>query len=251
MSEQPQDEHAHGRELRQLQSRYARRNPQDPRYHPLNPDVWQSRHERERVLLRLLAQLGWHDLAQRRVVDVGCGTGGQLLDLLRLGLAPEHLTGIELLPERHARARACLPAATTLWLGDATQAPVEPGSQHIVSQSLVFSSLLDDGFQQQLAAAMWRWVRPGGGVLWYDFTVDNPRNADVRGVPPARVAALFPQGTMQCWRVTLAPTVARAVCRVHPALYRVCNALPWLRTHVLCWIAKPGWHENLREDPPP
>ena len=30
---------------------------------------------------------------------------------------------------------------------------------------------------------MWAAVKPGGGVLWYDFTVDNPRNADVRGVP--------------------------------------------------------------------
>ncbi len=22
---------------------------------------------------------------------------------------------------------------------------------------------------------MWRWVKPGGGVLWYDFTFDNPK----------------------------------------------------------------------------
>jgi len=26
--------------------------------------------------------------------------------------------------------------------------------------------------------------------------------------------------------------------RVHPALYRPVNALPWLRTHVLAWAAK-------------
>ena len=44
---------------------------------------------------------------------------------------------------------------------------------------------------------MWRWVRPGGGVLWYDFTFDNPRNPDVRGVPLARVRELFPHGASQ------------------------------------------------------
>ena len=113
------------------------------------------------------------------------------------------------------------------------------GSQDIVFVSTVFSSLLDDAFQQRLADAMWRWLKPGGAVLWYDFTVDNPRNPDVRGVPLARVQALFPQGHVQARRVTLAPPLARAVCRVHPALYGVFNALPLLRTHVLAWVAKP------------
>jgi len=103
----------------------------------------------------------------------------------------------------------------------------------------VFSSLLDNAFQQCLAAAMWAAVKPGGGVLWYDFTVNNPRNPDVRGVPLARVRALFPQGHVQSQRVTLAPPIARAVTRVHPSLYPVLNALPLLRTHVLAWVGKP------------
>jgi hypothetical protein len=126
-----------------------------------------------------------------------------------------------------------------LWAGDASTLPVAPASQDIVLQSTVFSSLLDDGFQQQLATAMWRWVAPGGGVLWYDFTVNNPRNPDVRGVPLARLAQLFPQGRIHARRVTLAPPLARALCRFHPALYSVANALPLLRTHVLAWVAKP------------
>ena len=37
-------------------------------------------------------------------------------------------------------------------------------------------------------------------------------------------------------RLTLAPPLARAVTRVHPGLYTVFNALPWLRTHVLGWL---------------
>ncbi len=222
-----------------VRERYARRDRDDPRYHPLQPDVWQSRLERERVFLRWLATLGWRDLDARRATDVGCGSGAQLLDLLRLGFAPAHLTGLELLPERHAAARARLPATVTLWLGDACDAPIAPASQDLVLQSTVFSSLLDDAFQQRLADAMWRWVRPGGGVWWHDFTRDNPRNPDVRGVPAARIRALFPQGTIRTWRVTLAPPLARAVCRGHPALYPAFNALPLLRTHALAWIGKP------------
>ncbi|MEY4748052.1 MAG: hypothetical protein RIQ60_266 [Pseudomonadota bacterium] len=221
--------------------RYARRHDAPERYSLLAPDVWQTVQERQRETLKLFVRQGWHELASRRVVDVGCGAGGNLLEFLRLGFAPAHLSGIELLPERHAQARAVLPDAVALHLGDAVQAPVAPASVDLVVQATVFSSLLDDAFQQQLADAMWRWLRPGGAVLWYDFVVDNPRNPDVRGVPLARVRALFPQAeVVLVRRVTLAPPIARRVCRLHPALYGVFNALPLLRTHRLVWLGKAG-----------
>jgi SAM-dependent methyltransferase len=226
-------------ETRAVVERYARRGGAD-RYSLLRPEVWQMVHERQRTLLRMLTAAGHTDLAALRLAEVGCGGGGNLLELLRLGFAPQHLTGIELLPERFAQARRVLPAATLLLQGDATAAAIAPASQDFVLQSTVFSSLLDDAFQQRLADVLWSWLKPGGAVLWYDFTVDNPRNPDVRGVPLERVRALFPQGRIEHRRVTLAPPLARAVCRVHPALYGVFNALPLLRTHVLAWIAKPG-----------
>jgi SAM-dependent methyltransferase len=174
-----------------------------------------------------------------KLVDVGCGYGGHLLDFLRIGFAPGNLQGIELLPDRAAGARTKLPATLRLHEGDASSAQIAPASQDIVFQSVVFSSLLDDRFQQDLADRMWSWLRPGGGVLWYDFVVGNPSNPDVRGVPMRRLKVLFPQGRLTVRRVTLAPPIARAVCRVHPALYHVFNVLPLLRTHVLAWIGKP------------
>lgn len=227
-------------EPRAVAERYARRSQQLPpdRYSVLRPEVWQTLQERQRALLRLLATLQVGPLAELQLTEVGCGSGGNLLELLRLGFAPDRLTGLELLPERHAAARAALPQATTLWLGDATQAPIAPRSQDIVLQSTVFSSLLDDAFQQQLAHQMWQWLKPGGAVLWYDFTVDNPFNRDVRGVPMARIRSLFPAARIVSQRVTLAPPLARLLCRVHPVLYPVVNTVPLLRTHVLAWIEK-------------
>ena len=224
-------------ETQAVAERYARRSGPG-RYSWLQPDVWMTLQERQRALLRLLRQQCLTDLARLRVLEVGCGAGGNLLDLLRLGFAPEHLAGAELLPERLALARHVLPPAVTLWAGDASALAIAPASQHIVLQSTVFSSLLDDNFQQRLADAMWRWVAPGGAVLWYDFTVNNPRNPDVRGVPLARVRALFPQAQITASRITLAPPIARAVCRLSPALYPIFNALPLLRTHALVWLRK-------------
>jgi len=217
--------------------RYARRVDAD-RYGPLKPDVRMTLQERQRAMLRLFARRGWHDLSRLRLLEVGSGGGANLLELLRLGFAPEQLTGVELLAARHASARAALPPAVTLHEGDATALDLPPASQDIVLVSTVFSSLLDDAFQQRLADCIWSWTRPGGGVLWYDFTVDNPRNPDVRGVPLRRVRQLFPDASIEASRVTLAPPIARVVSRWHPSLYTLLNTMPMLRTHVLAWLAK-------------
>lgn len=227
-------------------ARYARRAAQraargdgEDLYSALRPEVWQARQERQRAMLALLSRHALQPLNQLRVLEVGCGSGSNLLELVSLGFDAGRLVGNELLPERAAVARRQLPAATALHEGDASTLTFEAGSFDLVYQSTVFSSLLDDGFQQRLAEAMWRWVQPGGGVLWYDFTWDNPRNPDVRGVPLKRVRALFPHGRIDARRVTLAPPLSRLAVKVHPGACRVLNVLPFLRTHLLCWIGKP------------
>ncbi len=240
MSDLPDGQRAATSEPDAVRARYARRAAHDDRYSLTRPAALMAMQERQRALLRLFARRGYTDLSALRLLEVGSGGGGNLLELLVLGFRPELLAGIELLPERHVAARGRLPAALTLSCGDASTAAVAEASLDIAFVSTVFSSLLDDAFQQRLADAMWRWVRPGGGVLWYDFTVDNPNNADVRGVSLARIRSLFPAAQVEHRRVTLAPPIARAVCQVHPALYPVFNTLPALRTHVLAWLGKRG-----------
>jgi SAM-dependent methyltransferase len=225
-----------------VRARYARRQRDDTRYNLLTPAVLRAVQERQRAMVRLFAAAGMTNLSSARVLEVGCGTGANLLELLRFGVRPEHLQGIDLLPASVEQARRVLPDAVRVSVGDAADpdpSMAAPESQDIVYQATVFSSLLDDRFQQRLADAMWRCVRPGGGELWYDFTVNNPTNADVRGVPVSRIRQLFPGTEMRIRRVTLAPPLARIVTRVHPLLYELCNACVGLRTHVLAWIQKP------------
>ena len=222
-----------------VRARYARRSAVDGRYSLANPAALLAMQGRQRAIVELLRAAGRSDFAAQTVLEFGSGSGGNLLELLWLGFRPEHLAGIELLPERHQAARARLPAAVQLTLADATGLHIEPASVDVAYASTVFSSLLDDVFQQRLADAMWRAVKPGGGVLWYDFIVGNPRNADVRGVPVRRVRELFPAGRMTGRRLTLLPPLARRLARLGPAWHQALDALPFLRTHWLAWIAKP------------
>lgn len=88
-------------EAEKVQERYARRAAlsTDDRYSILNPSVWQGVQERQRALITLLSNHAPVSLAQLNVLEIGCGSGGNLLELLRMGLAPENLVGNELLRE--------------------------------------------------------------------------------------------------------------------------------------------------------
>jgi hypothetical protein len=85
---------------------------------------------------------------------------------------------------------------------------------------------------------MWFWLKPGGAIFWYDFIYNKPSNSDERGIPLKRVRELFPDAKINVRRVTLALPISRRVCKIHPNLYHIFNAFPFLRTHVLCWIEK-------------
>lgn len=229
------------REVADVIERYAKRGQPgtDSRYSMLKPDVWQAAQERQRRLIEFLSRYVSAPVSELTVLEVGCGTGANLLELIHLGFNPERLIGNELQPARSMLARRNLPAACEVIEGDAAVLEFPAASFDIVYQSTVFTSLLNVDFQRMLAQRMWEWVKPGGGVLWYDFTYDNPRNPDVRGVTLRRVRELFPQGRLDCKRATLAPPISRRVCRLHPMAYHLFNVLPFLRTHVLCWISKP------------
>jgi SAM-dependent methyltransferase len=225
-----------------VRERYARRQnrPVIAYYHPLYPAVYMAAQERERALIRWIHTCDLAPVEEKRVLEVGCGLGDNLLQFMRLGFRPENLTGNELLPDRLLKARERLPNAIALLQGDASELPLEVGQFDVVFQSVVFSSLLDEAFQRKLADRMWSLVKPGGGILWYDFVFNNPANPDVRGISEARIQTLFPEGTIKTWRLTLAPPISRKVTKLHPGLYTVCNLLPFLRTHRLCWIHKTG-----------
>jgi ubiquinone/menaquinone biosynthesis C-methylase UbiE len=229
------------KELEQIQKRYDRRDiERDSRYNPLLPSVYMAQQEKLRALIRLF-KTELSALDDKAVLEIGCGSGMNLLQLIQLGFRPENLTANELLNERLTLASHNLPSAVKIIKGDASAINMPANSYDIVYQSTVFSSILDDRFQAELASVIWRLLKPGGAILWYDFVYNNPKNNDVRGVPYARIKELFPDASITRQRVTLAPPISRLVTRMHPILYTIFNTAPFLRTHVLCWIKKKGF----------
>ena len=191
--------------IQRIADAYARRTEhrRDKRYTSM---AWE---EVAGYYARYLDEISEGNRSDIRLAEVGCGTGGKLLRLINMGLNPAHMTGVELLPKNAELARERLPQECRIVQGDACSTGLDDESMDVVFQSLVFTSIPTDSMQEKLAAEMWRILKPGGGILWYDFTVNNPRNHDVRGVTRKRVDALFPQAKRTFHRVTLAPPIGR------------------------------------------
>jgi len=200
-------------------------------------------HGIERALLALLRRHGFTDLAERAVLDIGCGSGSQLRRLLDYGAVPEHLTGVDLLPERIERARHLNPAIH--WVcGSAHELPFADAHFDLVTTYTMFSSILDEPLRRRIAAEMWRVLKPGGMVIVYDFAYDNPRNPVVRGITRRHIRALFaaPDARFDIRRVTLAPPLARRIAPRSRLLALALEDLKLLNTHLLAGIARTPPH---------
>ena len=225
-------------EIEDIAKRYKNREKFDFRYNMLNPSIYKGEQEKERILIKWINTCSIFPVEEKRLLEIGCGSGGNLLQFLRLGFSPENLVGNELLQDRINKAGKRLPAGLNLLPGNALDLTIQECQFDIVFQSMVFSSILDEKFKFQLAKRMWGWVKEGGGILWYDFIYDNPWNKDVKGIPYKKVKEYFPEGSIKKWKITLAPPLSRVVTKIHPSFYNIVNLFPFLRTHILCWIQK-------------
>ena len=217
---------------------YAKRPANDARYSSFDPGHLFIIQERERRLLALLSRYGCVSLDTKKILEVGCGSGYWLREFIKWGARPENITGIDLLADRIAEARQLCPAAVKVQCGSAANLALPDAIFDLVIQSTVFTSILDPGLKQKIASEMLRVLKPNGLIVWYDYHVNNPWNADVRGVKKGEIYRLFPGCRIKLQRITLAPPLVRLLA---PYSWLVCYLLeriPWLCTHYLGVIRK-------------
>jgi SAM-dependent methyltransferase len=164
---------------------------------------------RMRNLLNFFKKNGIHSLRDLKILEVGCGSGGVLLEYLSLDAFQKHLFGIDLLQDRLKDAHLKLPAAG-ISCTNGQFLPFPNNSFDLVLQYTAFSSVLDPAIKEQMACEMKRVLKPGGMIVWYDFWL-NPTNPQTRGIRPREIRVLFPNCHMKFQKITLAPPVARLI----------------------------------------
>ena len=212
-------------------------NRKDPGEGPLDLFRLYEHQERQQSLVFFFREIGLSSLNGLRILDVGCGSGGQLRRLTDFGAQPENCIGIDLFRPSLAAARRQNPNITFLE-GSAAELPFASGELDLVFQFTVFTSVLDARIRRAMASEVHRVLRPGGYFIWYDFLYSNYKNPNVRGIGRGEIGDLLRAFHLRFQKVTLAPPIGRKASKISPALYRFLAAIPLLRTHCFCFAQK-------------
>lgn len=216
---------------------YSKRRTDGLVYSLFNPGHLFIAQQLEKDLIKLFRRYEVGPLGDKRILDLGCGTGWRLRELVSFGARAENLCGIDLLPNMVEAAKRISPNID-FRCGNAESLPFRNESFDIVTQFTMFTSILDDGMKLNVAKEMLRILKPDGIILWYDYFISKPSNQDVRGIGKREVIRLFPNCVCDFNKVTLAPPIARTVAPHSFFLCYLLEKIPWLRTHYLVAIKK-------------
>jgi SAM-dependent methyltransferase len=139
------------------------------------------------------------------ILDIGCGYGRSLIDLLVLGAEPQRLAGVDVLEDRVDRARSVLSNAD-LRVGDATSLPWPDDTFDVVTQFTALSSIADARWRMAAANQMRRVLKPNGVIVSWDLVRrfgDSPA-----GLGRGELVRLFNPTSMDTRRTGLDPRLA-------------------------------------------
>lgn len=184
---------------------------------------------------RAFKHVGWQELASLEILEVGCGAGEWLRQLLEWGADPGRLHGIDLLEDRIAKARALSPPTMDFRVGNACKLDYPDDFFDLCSAITVFSSVLDSEARVSLAREMARVVRPGGWIMVLDYAVSDPRNPDTIGIRKQEISRMFPEQKMaRPFKLVFPPPMLRLFpFKLLGLAHFMEDVLPFICTHRL------------------
>jgi ubiquinone/menaquinone biosynthesis C-methylase UbiE len=184
----------------------------------------------------MLKTEGLTSLSGMDILEVGCGHGGVLSDLVKYDAEPGRCTGIDLLHTSLSAARLRLPSSA-IYCADGQSMPFPACQFDLVLQFTAFSSVLNMQIKTNMAAEMLRVLKQDGAILWYDFWW-NPTNPHTAGIRPSEIKALFPNCEYIFRRITLAPPIAKLFVHISWPLVLFLESLILFNSHYLVMIKK-------------
>jgi len=176
------------------------------------------------------------------VLDVGCGSGANVFQFLRLNYQIENITGVDVNDERLAIAQRIYPNAHFI-LGDASKMQFEDNTFDLVYESGMFATLPDDTLCKSIADEMIRVCKVGGYILLIDWRIPKPNNPNYNALTKKKLVKFFNVGhqtkliTME--KGALIPPIGRFLSKNIPSIYfLVCRIFPFLVGQVAYLLRK-------------
>lgn len=226
-------------EQERIKAAYEKRKDGIPsgKYSFFNPGNYFMVQRRDHEIINALRRYGITSLGNLKILDIGCGTGGELRNFLRYGASPENLVGIDLLSDRIEQAKKISPNIE-FRCGDASKLPYPENCFDMALQFTVFTSILDPEMKKRVASEMIRVLKPGGVVVWYDYHMNNPANRDVKGVKIKEIQGLFQNCEIHLKRAILAPPISRILAPYSWLVGYLLEKLGIFNTHYIGIIRK-------------
>lgn len=192
--------------------------------------------QRQRAILNVFRENRSVELSKLKILEMGCGNGGILLEFLEFGLMPTNLYGVDLLPDRIMNAHKHLIGSHFI-NSDGQFLPFPSHSFDLVMQFTALSSVLDLDIRRNICSEMLRVVDSLGVILWYDFWL-NLTNHQTHGIRPSEIRMLFPNCIFEFHKIALAPPLARRIVPVSWILALFLEKLKIFNSHYLVAIHK-------------
>lgn len=185
-----------------------------------------------------------HEPSVAKVLDVGCGSGGDVYQLVRLGYDPAKITGIEIQQERIAVARSLYPQMEFIH-ADATKMQFEDDTFDLVFESTMFATLPDDHDRAAIASEMVRVCKPEGFLVLIDWRTPKPGDRSYKALSRRELQKIFAIGSrtklIAVQRGALLPPIGRFLSKRAPGLYFICWSLfPFLVGQVVYVLTRKG-----------
>lgn len=221
-------------ERQRIDSVYADREQLSGRYSLANRGNRYNHDQMLTCIKQLLAD-SKINVASTNWLDLGSGEMTLFDDLTDLGFDASKSIASDILFWRlqQGRTKGRKHNAIT---ASACQLPFSDNSFDLVSQFTMMTSILDPILKKEIANDIFRVLKPGGYLLWYDFRVNNPGNRSTRAIGRKELQTLFGPHEMKIIKTTLLPPLARKIGPVSDRLLKFLNIFPMLRTHYLALI---------------
>lgn len=183
-----------------------------------------------------------HDPANASVLDVGCGTGGDLCELVKLGYLPDRITGIDILQERIDKACLIYPNARFIHC-DAASTGFEDNTFDLVFESTMFATLTDHDIRKTISSEMVRVCKPGGYLVLVDWRFPKLGDRTFKALTKRQVNLLFGLDSftrlIQVSKGALIPPIGRFLSARAPSIYfLVCAIMPFLIGQIVYLLQK-------------
>ena len=227
------------KDIERLKKEYERRDQENVdiiTYSHLSPSYNFYITQLNKSLNHLFHQEESSTVKNRKILEIGCGSGGVLQNFLKFGVHEDSMFGVDLLFRRLLTAKSVLQQAKFI-NSDAQYLPFPGDLFDCVLQFTAFSSILNMNIKMNMASEMLRVTKEDGAIIWYDFWW-NPTNPQTEGIKPAEIRKLFPECNFIFRKITLAPPIARKVVPLSWPFALLLESLKIFNSHYLVLIKK-------------